>query len=350
MPKQDIKNFSLTELENYLKTKNIASFRAKQIFKWVYLKQTDSFEEMTDLSKDFRKEASELFSNKRLETKKITSSKKDGSKKFLFCLEDKNYIESVLIPEKDHYTLCISTQAGCRQNCKFCMTAKSGFKRNLSTSEIISQIRDTQKYLIDLNEKNPKRLSNIVFMGMGEPLDNYDNVLRAIRIITDQDYGLKISRRKITISTSGLVPEIEKLGRDSGIPIAVSLNAVNDKLRTELMPVNKRYPLSQLLSALKNYPMAKREKITFEYILIKGINDSYEDAKKLAVLLRGMKAKINLIPFNPHQGVDFERPDKETIEKFGKILLDKGYTVIVRWSKGDDIGAACGQLSASHSD
>lgn len=347
MPQQEIKNFSITELESFLKEKNIASFRAKQIFKWVYLKQTDSFEDMTDLSKDFRKQAQTLFVNKRLEIKKISHSKKDDSKKFLFCLEDNIYIESVLIPEKDHFTLCISTQAGCRQNCKFCMTAKGGLKRNLSTSEIVSQIRDIQKYLIDLKENEPKRLSNIVFMGMGEPLDNYDNVLRSIKIITDQDFGLKISRRRVTVSTSGLIPQIEKLGKDTAIALAVSLNAVNDELRSELMPVNKRYPLKELLLTLKNYPLPKREKITFEYILIKNINDSLEDAKKLASLLKGIKAKINLIPFNPHPGVDFERPDRNTIEKFGKILLDKGYTVIVRWSKGDDIGAACGQLSAS---
>jgi 23S rRNA (adenine2503-C2)-methyltransferase len=230
------------------------------------------------------------------------------------------------------------------------MTAKGGLKRNLSTSEIVSQIRDIQKYLSDNFPENPKRLSNIVFMGMGEPLDNYDNVLRAIKIITDQDFGLKISRRKVTISTSGLVPQIEKLGRDCGIALAVSLNAVDDRLRSELMPVNKRYPLKDLLSVLRDYPLPNREKITFEYILIKGVNDSFSDAKKLAALLRGIKAKINLIPFNPHEGSDFQRPDRETIEKFGKILLDKGYTVIVRWSKGDDIGAACGQLSASDND
>jgi 23S rRNA (adenine2503-C2)-methyltransferase len=230
------------------------------------------------------------------------------------------------------------------------MTAKGGFKRNLSTSEIVSQIRDIQKYLTDDDENQPKRLSNIVFMGMGEPLDNYDNVLRSIRIITDQDFGLKISRRKVTISTSGLVPQIEKLGQDCAIALAVSLNAVNDQLRSELMPVNKRYPLKELLSALKKYPLPNREKITFEYILIKGVNDSFNDAKKLAALLKDIKAKINLIPFNPHEGSDFERPEKDKIEKFGKILLDKGYTVIVRWSKGDDIGAACGQLSAAHQD
>jgi len=347
MKQQDIKNFSITELENFLKEKNIAPFRAKQIFKWVYLKQTDSFEDMTDLSKDFRNEAEKLFSNKRLDIKKISHSKKDGSKKFLFCLEDNNHIESVLIPEKDHFTLCISTQAGCRQNCKFCMTAKGGLKRNLSTSEIVSQIRDIQKFLLDSEEKDLKRLSNIVFMGMGEPLDNYDNVLRAIKIINNQDFGLKISRRKVTISTSGLIPEIKRLGQDAPIALAVSLNAVTDELRSELMPVNKRYPLKELLLTLKNYPLPKREKITFEYILIKNVNDSFDDAKKLASLLTGIRAKINLIPFNPHPGSDFERPDKNIIEKFGKILLNRGYTVIVRWSKGDDIGAACGQLSAT---
>lgn len=348
MPKQDIKNFSIKELETFFQEKKIPSFRARQIFKWVYLKQTDSFFEMTDLSKDFRNEADNIFSNPRLEPAEIKKSEKDGSEKFLFRLKDGSHIESVLIPEKDHYTLCISSQVGCAQNCSFCMTAKGGLKRNLTTSEIVSQIRDIQKYLLDKNAEGTKRISNIVFMGMGEPLANYDNVVRSIRIITDQDFGLKISRRRVTVSTSGLVPEIEKLGNDTKIALAVSLNAVTDDLRSQLMPVNKRYPIEDLLTVCKNYPMTKREKITFEYILIKDVNDSFEDAKKLADILRKVKAKINLIPFNTHPGSDFKRPSREKIEKFGKILMDKGYTVIVRWSKGDDIGAACGQLRAQH--
>ena len=348
MPKQDIKNFSIKELETFFQEKKIPSFRARQIFKWVYLKQTDSFFEMTDLSKDFRNEADNIFSNPRLEPAEIKKSEKDGSEKFLFRLKDGSHIESVLIPEKDHYTLCISSQVGCAQNCSFCMTAKGGLKRNLTTSEIVSQIRDIQKYLLDKNAEGTKRISNIVFMGMGEPLANYDNVVRSIRIITDQDFGLKISRRRVTVSTSGLVPEIEKLGNDTKIALAVSLNAVTDDLRSQLMPVNKRYPIEDLLTVCKNYPMTKREKITFEYILIKDVNDSFEDAKKLGDILRKVKAKINLIPFNTHPGSDFKRPSREKIEKFGKILMDKGYTVIVRWSKGDDIGAACGQLRAQH--
>jgi len=349
MQKQDIKNFSIKELENLFIEKNIPAFRAKQIFKWVYLKQSDSFYEMTDLSKLFREEADSLFSNPRLEIIKNEKSKKDGSEKFLFQLHDKNLIESVLIPEKDHYTLCISSQVGCAQNCKFCMTAKGGLKRNLSTSEIVSQIRDIQN-ILEKGEHTHKRISNIVFMGMGEPLDNYDNVLRSIRIITDQDFGLKISRRKVTISTSGIVPSIVKLGKDTNIALAVSLNAATDNLRSKLMPINKRFPLESLLNACKDYPMAKREKITFEYILMKGINDSDQDALKIASLLRSIKAKINLIPFNPHPKSEFKRPSKKRIEQFGKILLEKGYTVIVRWSKGDDINAACGQLRAIHED
>lgn len=348
MQKQDIKNFSIKELETFFQEKKIPAFRARQIFKWVYMKQTDSFSDMTDLSKDFRKDADAIFSNPRLEMAEIKKSKKDNSEKILFRLEDGNLIESVLIPEKDHYTLCISSQVGCAQNCKFCMTAKGGLKRNLTTSEIVSQIRDIQNYQIQQNPEKPNRVSNIVFMGMGEPLANYDNVLRSIKIITDQDFGLKISRRRVTISTSGLVPQINQLGLDTNISLAVSLNAVTDELRTKLMPVNKRFPIKELLKACKNYPMTKREKITFEYILMDGVNDSFEDAKKLAALLRGVKSKINLIPFNTHPGSDFKRPSREKIEKFGKFLMDKGYTVIVRWSKGDDIGAACGQLRAMH--
>ncbi|PID78115.1 MAG: 23S rRNA (adenine(2503)-C(2))-methyltransferase RlmN [Deltaproteobacteria bacterium] len=347
MTYQDIKNFSLKELETFFLKNNIPAFRARQIFKWIYLKQSDSFDEMTDLSRVFREKVKTLFTNKRLETAEIKKSV-DGSEKFLFRLEDGNHIESVLIPEKGHFTLCISSQAGCAQNCRFCMTARKGLKRNLSTCEIISQIRDIQNYLNNKNLKEQKRLSNIVFMGMGEPLDNYDNVVRAIKIITDQDFGLKISRRRVTVSTSGLIPQIEKLGKDTNIALAVSLNAVTDELRSKLMPINKKFPIKDLINSCRQYPMSKREKITFEYILIKDVNDSLEDAKKLAKLLRKVKAKINLIPFNTHPGSNFKRPEREKIENFGKILLDNNYTVIIRWSKGRDINAACGQLSAAH--
>jgi 23S rRNA (adenine2503-C2)-methyltransferase len=340
---QDILNYSRDELAQWLDEHGIRPFRAKQIFKWIYIRQADSFEEMTDIGKEMQALLTENFSIPRLhiETKEQSS---DKTEKFLFRLSDKNHIESVLIPVKDHFTLCISSQVGCVQGCKFCLTAKVGFKRNLTPSEIISQIRDIRQYL--LKNKNNHKLANIVFMGMGEPLANYETVVQALKIMTDADYGLKLAERKITISTCGLVPQMEKLGFITNANLAVSLNATDDKTRSMLMPVNKKYPLKQLLHACKTFKMRPRNKITFEYILIEGINDTEDDAKKLCEMLAPIKAKINLIPFNEHDRTSFKRPSKEKISKFLQILLDENFTAIIRKSKGDDISAACGQLKA----
>ena len=337
----DIKELSKDELTLWFKSKGIQPYRAGQILKWIYLRQADTFDVMTDIKKEIRNQLSQDFIICRLK-KTRTETSQDGSKKYLFKLNDGKYIESVLIPEKDHYTLCISSQVGCAQGCKFCLTARAGFSRNLTKGEIIAQIRD-----VAFDIGGQKRLSNIVMMGMGEPLANYSNVVEAIHVITDKDAGLEFSNRKVTVSTSGLVPKLMDLGRETTVNLAVSLNATENKTRDMLMPVNRKYPIEQLLKACANYPLMPRRKITFEYILIKGINDSEQDARRLAKLLRPIRAKINLIPFNSYEKSEFDRPDESVILKFKDILSKTNYTAIVRYSKGQDISAACGQLSAN---
>ncbi len=341
LPKTDIKELSRDDLILWLKDQDIKSYRANQILKWIYLRQADTFEVMTDIKIEIRNQLSQHFSIHRLEKTRVETSQ-DGTKKYLFKLSDGKYIESVLIPEKDHYTLCISSQVGCAQGCLFCLTAKGGFIRNLTKGEIIAQIRD-----VAYDIGSSKRLTNIVMMGMGEPLANFSNVVNAINIITDSDIGLGFSSRRVTVSTSGLVSKLSDLGRKTSANLAISLNATENKTRNMLMPINRKYPMERLLEACAKYPLMPRRRITFEYILIKGINDSEEDAKRLVKLLRPIRAKINLIPFNTFQGSQFERPDESVVLKFKEILSKNNYTTIVRHSKGQDISAACGQLSAN---
>ena len=342
MTQTDIKEFTRDHLASWLQEHDIRSFRAGQIFKWIYLRNADNFEEMTDLGKEMRELLSGHFTNNRLEKVKVEISG-DGTRKYLFQLEDKKFIESVLICEKNRFTLCISTQVGCAQGCEFCLTAKRGLERNLTAGEIIAQIRDVQKDLCGCEYP-----SNLVFMGMGEPLANYDNVIRAMQIITDTDYGLKFSTRRVTLSTVGLVPKIPQFGKDTKVNLAISLNATDNETRSMLMPINRAFPIERLLEACREYPLAPRRKITFEYILIRGINDSLENASRLAKLLRPIPSKINLIPFNEHEGSEFKRPEDSVVLRFQENLHNDGYSAIVRHSKGQDISAACGQLGAKH--
>jgi 23S rRNA (adenine2503-C2)-methyltransferase len=339
--KTDIKDLTNDQLILWLESKGLEPYRAAQILKWIYLRQTDTFDIMTDVGKEIRKLLSRHFSIARLEKARIETSQ-DGSKKYLFKLNDGKHVESVLIPEKDHYTLCISTQVGCAQGCRFCLTARGGLVRNLTRGEIIAQVRDVSKCL-----DGPKRLTNIVLMGMGEPLANYINVVSAINTITDSNYGLGFSSRRLTLSTAGLVPKLSSLGRDTSVNLAISLNATDNKTRNMLMPINRKYPLEKLLDACAGYPLLPRRRITFEYILIKGINDSITDAKRLVTLLRPIRAKINLIPFNEYEGSEFNRPEESAIFNFKEILNKNDYTAIIRHSKGQDISAACGQLRAN---
>ncbi|MBW1739703.1 MAG: 23S rRNA (adenine(2503)-C(2))-methyltransferase RlmN [Deltaproteobacteria bacterium] len=336
---QDVKNLTHESLVHWLGQYGVVSYRADQILKWIYHRGVYSFSEMTDLSKDLRRFLSDRLAISRLEPEQVQSSM-DGSKKYLFRLEDGQNVESVLIPERGHWTLCVSSQVGCGMECKFCLTGRGGLVRNLEPSEIINQICAVRDDLED-----PRSLTNIVFMGMGEPLANYNSVVQAIQIITGNN-GLQFSNRRVTLSTAGLVPRIDDLGRDVTVNLAVSLNAADDDTRNKLMPINRTYPIEMLLSACRRFPLPSRRMITFEYVLIAGMNDAPGDAMRLARLLRPLRAKINLIPFNPYEGAEFKRPEKGAILTFQKVLLDHHYTTIIRHSKGGDICAACGQLRA----
>ncbi len=338
--KQDLKDLSLEELEKLTSTLGLKPYRAKQIFQWLYQKHAHSIEKMTDLSKDIRKMLSENSYIGHLTLKRVDQSK-DNSKKFLFETSDHNGIESVLIPEKNHWTLCISTQIGCPMKCRFCFTGEKGLLRNLSASEILNQVGTVLK-----TDNFKDKLPNIVFMGMGEPLSNYENTVKSIRTLLSP-WGFNFSHRKITVSTAGLIPQMKQLSIDLPVNLAISLNAPNNKIRNRLMPVNKKFPIEDLINIAKNYPISKRKRITFEYILIKDINDSDENAYELAEILKGFPCKINLIPFNEHPAASFKQPDEDRITKFRAILLEKKYTAPIRRSKGSDIAAACGQLGKS---
>ena len=339
-PSRDIKDLDRDQLRRWLGKRGEAPYRADQIWRWIYRDQADTFDAMSNLSKTLRTRLAEAFRIGRLELVKREVSR-DGAEKFLFRLHDGRHIESVLIPERNHTTLCLSSQVGCAQNCAFCFTATGGLERNLSLGEILAQVRDIKN-----DASDPAKLTNIVFMGMGEPLANYRNLVEAIHFLTDNKTGFGFSQRKITVSTAGLVPQIESLGRDLAISLAISLNASDNRTRTRLMPINRRYPLETLLAACRRYPLRPHRRITFEYILLEGINDSPDAARRLAKLLRPVRSKINLIPFNEHEGCRFQRPPDMVIQHFQQLLIDQGYTAIIRNSKGRDISAACGQLRA----
>jgi 23S rRNA (adenine2503-C2)-methyltransferase len=338
--KKNILELDRNELIAWLGTRKIESYRADQILKGIYLRQADRFDLMTDIAKDIRPLLEDHFTIDRLQKEKVEISK-DGSQKYLFKLQDGKRIESVLIPERDHYTLCISSQVGCAQDCRFCLTARGGFQRNLSTAEIVSQVRDIRHQMED-----SMPLSNLVFMGMGEPLANYKNLVDAIEVITDSSLGLGFAGRRVTVSTAGLVSRLAALGRDTKVNLAISLNATDNDTRNRLMPINRKFPIEKLLKACQHFPLPGGRRITFEYVLLKDVNDSVEDAYRLVKLLRPIKSKINLIPFNSYEGCQYQRPDKDAILRFQKILIDKNYTVMIRRSKGQDISAACGQLAA----
>lgn len=336
--KIDIMDLSPEQLGDWFRQRRIEPYRARQVLRWIYSRQADSFDEMTDIRKEIRNQLSEHFNLNRLARVKIEAAA-DGARKYLFKLADSNCIESVLIPERGHLTLCVSTQVGCAQGCRFCLTARGGFVRNLAKHEIVAQVRDILR-----DRGDHRRLTNIVMMGMGEPLANYDNLLRAVTTLTDRDFGLGFASRRITISTAGLVPRLKTLGRDTTVNLAVSLNAVDNQSRDGLMPINRKYPIETLLQACRDYPLPPHRRITFEYILIQGVNDSPADAARLAELLKPIRSKINLIPFNENEETEFRRPTESAILGFQEVLLQRNYTVIIRNSKGRDISAACGQL------
>ena len=334
----NIRDLSLPEIEEFIATLGKEKYRARQIMKWLYQSGATSFAQMTTLAREFRTRMEELFTIAEPAIDLVQQSA-DTTKKVLFRLADGLAVESVLIPGKNHWTACISTQAGCAMGCRFCLTGRQGLKRNLLPSEITGQMTMLRRH----TPEGPNIL-NIVLMGMGEPLANYDNTVKAIRILTS-DYGLGFSNRKITVSTCGLAPQIVQLGKDICVNLAISLNAPDDRRRNDLMPVNRKYPLATLLAACRDYPMPGRRMLTFEYILMAGINDSPADADKLARLLKGLRCKLNLIAFNEFPGSPFKTPSPEAVSAFQQVLLDRHYTAILRASRGRDILAACGQLS-----
>jgi 23S rRNA (adenine2503-C2)-methyltransferase len=333
MEKVDLKNFTLEELEAFILGCGKERFRAKQIFKWIYQKQISDFSLMTNLSKEFREQIASRAVIGELHPEEVETGA-DGTRKYLFRLADGTCVESVLIPEEDRNTLCISSQVGCAMACRFCLTGTFSLTRNLTAAEIVNQVCAV---------KREKEIRNIVFMGMGEPLHNLDNVIRAITILGAAD-GLQLSNRRVTVSTSGLIPELERLAETVIVNLAISLNATTNEQRDLLMPINRTYPIERLLEACRRLPLPGRRKITFEYVLIKGINDSLDDARRLVRLLSGIPTKINLISFNEHEGCEFQAPGQESIDRFHSYLLSKHFTVITRSSRGSDISAACGQL------
>lgn len=344
MPKTNLLGFARDELAEVLTGLGVPKWRADQIWGWIYLQDADSFGSMTNLPKALREVLEDGFSVARPRVVEHQYSA-DGTEKLALEMEDGAVIEMVLIPEGERNTLCVSSQVGCLVKCAFCHTGTQTFSRNLEAHEIVGQVLVARKLLDDRGHSNSKRsLTNIVMMGMGEPLHNYANVSKALKILMDPK-GLALSKRRITLSTSGVVPAIVRCGEELGVNLAVSLHAPNDAIRDQIMPINKQFPIALLMEACRNYPgMNDARKITFEYVMLKGVNDADEHAKELARLIEGLPAKVNLIPWNPWPGAPFETSSEERIERFARILMRAGVVAVVRSTRGQDISAACGQL------
>lgn len=318
-------------------------YRADQVLKWIHFNGMQDFHAMSNISKDLRQKLSEIAE---ITTPTILLDKAaaDGTHKWLLRLDDGNCIETVFIPEKTRGTLCISSQVGCILNCDFCSTGKQGFNRNLTTAEIISQLWIAVRKLSKTNGLHDHSVTNVVMMGMGEPLLNFDNVIPALNLMLD-DFGYGLSKRRVTVSTAGVVPAMYELRKVSDVALAVSLHAPNDELRNEIVPLNKKYPLKDLMSVCRDYfKDDPRRSITMEYVMLKGVNDSPLHAKQLIKILTGVPAKMNLIPFNPFPHTDYERSTPEAIDRFRDILMKAGLNTTIRRTRGDDIDAACGQL------
>ena len=336
---------TLEEAEAFAVAQGWPRFRGEQIWRWVHDKGVRSFDEMTNLGQATRARLHETATIGSLTVAEVQTSR-DGTRKLRLVTRDGQSIESVIIPSNEKTTQCISSQVGCAVDCQFCATAKLGLKRNLDAGEIVDQVYLAQRLLAEVEPgQEPRRITNIVYMGMGEPLHNYDNLVRSLRILT-HDKGAGLAQRRITVSTSGLVPKLEKLGHETVRPnLAVSLNAPNDDIRDQIMPINRKWNIGKLLDALKAYPLEQRRRITFEYVLLAGVNDSLADARELAKLLRGIKCKVNIIPYNPHPEAPYARPSAEAVEAFQNECKRLGMSTYLRLPRGDDIDAACGQLA-----
>jgi 23S rRNA (adenine2503-C2)-methyltransferase len=332
------------ELEDLALAQGASRYRGRQLATWLYRKSVVDLSAMSDLPKDFRAALEERATATLPELVRITPSQ-DGSRKLVLRLEDGALVSSVLMPDDGRTTLCLSTQVGCGFDCAFCLTGTMGLERNLTAAEIVGQVMVANALLGGEGECESSRVTHLVFMGMGEPLANYNALVASLRILTDARLGIGYSPRRITVSTVGLVPGIERLGRESlRVNLAVSLHAASEDMRSSLMPINRSWNLETLMGVLRRYPLAPRQRLFFEYVMLDGVNDAPEEARRLAHLLRGLRCKVNLIPFNDWEGAAFRRPPLPRILAFQSTLLEAGITTTVRWSKGEDIGAACGQL------
>ncbi|MGO9613318.1 MAG: 23S rRNA (adenine(2503)-C(2))-methyltransferase RlmN [Dissulfurispiraceae bacterium] len=356
MTKKNLKAVAPEQLKPLMLELGLPGFRADQAIHWIYEREAQSVSEITEFSKDLREKLAQrvYISNLTLLNRQVSD---DGTEKFLFELEDGETIESVLIPDSNRLTLCISSQAGCVLGCRFCLTGKKGFRRNLRSHEIVDQILSVNR-LIHASSDSPEsclakdrrqnsvpsKITNIVFMGMGEPLSNFEQVVDALWRIVKL---LRISPRRLTLSTAGITPQILELPQKAPmVNLAISLNATTDEARDYIMPINKKYPLTALLSACRRFPLPPRRRLTFEYVLLKGVNDTIGDAKRLISLLRGIPSKVNLIPLNPFERSEFQRPEDQNILKFQTVLSNEHVAAFIRQSRGRDILAACGQLQA----
>lgn len=362
MSEQTVNMMSMDRMamESFFQDMGEKGFRAKQILQWIYQRNITDYSSMTDLSRSLRDKLSSLSS---IDLPEIVSEQRstDGTVKWLFRLKDGNCIESVYIPESDRGTLCVSSQVGCGLNCTFCATARQGFNRNLDVDEIIAQVwlantrleqmEDREQLIFKRDDNDQRRpVTNVVMMGMGEPLLNYQNVVPAMKLMMD-DFSFGLSRRRVTLSTAGMVPMIDQLKRDCPVSLAVSLHAPNDELRNKLVPLNKKYSISTLLDSCRNYvDENNRQRITFEYVMLQGINDTREHAKQLGRLLQDVPSKVNLIPFNPFPDTRFQRSSNNAIHRFSEILQQMNIFTITRKTRGDDIDAACGQLAGDFTD
>ncbi len=336
-------------LEDFFEVIGEKKFRATQVMKWIHQLGITDFQQMNNLSKDLRNRLDETSCVQNLHIAKDLISK-DGTRKWLLQLHDGNHIEAVFIPEDDRGTLCVSSQVGCALDCSFCSTGRQGFNRNLTTAEIISQVW-LAAHLLEEEKKPGRTITNVVMMGMGEPLLNFDNTISAVRIMMD-DFAYGLSKRRVTVSTAGVVPAMDRLGDTLDMRLAVSLHATNDALRNELVPVNKKYPLKELMAACRRFidKQNTRSRITFEYVMLDGINDQPEHARELIKLLKGIPTLMNLIPFNPFEGSGYRTSSKKAVLRFRDILHNSGMTTVVRKTRGDDIDAACGQLAGKIED
>jgi 23S rRNA (adenine2503-C2)-methyltransferase len=346
-PLPDLTDMTRDELTKFLVDAGQPRFRGDQVFRWLWEKLATSFDEMTDLPAAFRKRLAEIARIGAVRAERVDTSR-DGTRKLLVRLSDGKAVEAVLIPEGTRMTLCISSQVGCALACAFCATGTMGLTRNLTPGEIAGQVALAVRILRDEpHAKHPDRerpVTNVVYMGMGEPLHNYDAVLESLRILTDE-HGLAFAARRITVSTVGLVPQMKTLGEEMAVTLAVSLHAPTDAIRGRIMPINKKYDLAAVLDACRAFPLKSRARITFEYVMLAGVNDSVADADKLASAIDGLRCKVNLIPWNEHDGADFKRPTDSAVSAFAQRLDSRGVTCMVRTTRGRDIAAACGQLA-----